>query len=51
MRLEPVRMKKDDAINGYLEFFMGKNTPERQEYIIHNLKVDEDKVEEETNVF
>jgi hypothetical protein len=26
MRLEPVRMKKNDAVNGYLEFYMGKNT-------------------------
>ncbi|HNY14929.1 MAG TPA: DNA topoisomerase IV subunit B, partial [Bacteroidales bacterium] len=29
MRLEPVRMKKQDTVNGYLEFYMGKNTPER----------------------
>jgi topoisomerase-4 subunit B len=41
-------MKKDDAINGYLEFFMGKNTPERQDFIIQNLKIEEDKVEDET---
>ncbi|MDR2887704.1 MAG: type IIA DNA topoisomerase subunit B [Bacteroidales bacterium] len=47
MRLEPVRMKKDDAVNGYLEFYMGKNTPERQDFIIQNLKLEEDKVEEE----
>jgi topoisomerase-4 subunit B len=52
MRLEPVRMKKTDAINGYLEFFMGKNTPERQDFIIQNLRVEEDKVESvETNFF
>ena len=51
MRLEPVRMKKDDAINGYLEFYMGKNTPDRQDFIIQNLKVEDDKVEEEVNVF
>jgi topoisomerase-4 subunit B len=47
MRLEPVRMKKDDAVNGYLEFYMGKNTPERQDFIIDNLKIEEDKLEEE----
>ena len=47
MRLEPVRMKKTDAVNDYLEFFMGKNTPERQDFIIQNLKIEEDKVEEE----
>jgi topoisomerase IV subunit B len=47
MRLEPVRMKKTDSINGYLEFYMGKNTPDRQDFIIENLRIEEDKVEEE----
>jgi topoisomerase-4 subunit B len=47
IRLEPVRMKKHDAINGYLEFYMGKNTPERQDFIIENLRVEEDLAEEE----
>jgi topoisomerase IV subunit B len=47
MRLEPVRMKKDDAVNGYLEFYMGKNTPERQDFIIENLRIEEDIAEEE----
>jgi topoisomerase-4 subunit B len=47
MRLEPVRMKKQDTINGYLEFYMGKNTPERQDFIIDNLRVEDDEVEEE----
>jgi topoisomerase-4 subunit B len=47
MRLEPVRMKKNDSVNGFLEFFMGKNTPDRQEFIIENLRIEEDKVEEE----
>ncbi|MCU0462141.1 MAG: type IIA DNA topoisomerase subunit B [Bacteroidales bacterium] len=47
MRLEPVRMKKQDTINGYLEFYMGKNTPERQDFIIDNLRIEEDKVEQE----
>ncbi|HOO98576.1 MAG TPA: DNA topoisomerase IV subunit B [Bacteroidales bacterium] len=47
MRLEPVRMRKQDTINGYLEFYMGKNTPERQDFIIENLRVEEDKVMEE----
>jgi topoisomerase-4 subunit B len=50
MRLEPVRMKKDDAVNGYLEFFMGKNTPERQDFIIDNLRMEDDIVEEEVAV-
>jgi topoisomerase-4 subunit B len=47
IRLEPVRMKKNDAVNGYLEFYMGKNTPDRQDFIIENLRVEEDLVEEE----
>jgi topoisomerase-4 subunit B len=47
MRLEPVRMKKHDAVNGYLEFYMGKNTPERQDFIIENLRMEDDIVEEE----
>ncbi len=47
MRLEPVRMKKNDAVNGYLEFYMGKNTPERQDFIIENLRIEEDRVGEE----
>lgn len=47
MRLEPVRMKKNDTVNGYLEFYMGKNTPDRQDFIIENLRVEEDLVEQE----
>jgi topoisomerase IV subunit B len=47
MRLEPVRMKKNDAVNGYLEFYMGKNTPDRQDFIIDNLRFEEDLVEQE----
>jgi len=46
MRLEPVRMKKNDSINGFLEFYMGKNTPDRQDFIIENLRVEEDMTEE-----
>ena len=51
MRLEPVRLKKTDAINGYLEFYMGKNTPERQDFIIDNLRVEEDIIEEEKSEY
>ena len=45
MRLEPVRMKRNDSVNGFLEFYMGKNTPERQDFIIENLRIEEDIVE------
>jgi topoisomerase IV subunit B len=46
MRLEPVRVKKGDHIQEILPFFMGKNTPERQDFIIDNLRIEEDLVEE-----
>jgi len=42
MRLEPVIMKKSDPYTQFLEFFMGKNTPERQDFIIDNLRVEEE---------
>ena len=45
MRLEPVSLNKEDLINQLLPFFMGKNTPERQEFIIENLRIEEDLVE------
>jgi len=45
IRLEPVRVKKGDHIQDILPFFMGKNTPERQDFIIENLRVEEDLVE------
>lgn len=42
MRLEPIIIGKDLSIKDMLTFYMGKNTPERQEFIIKNLKVEED---------
>ena len=42
MRLEQVKWRKTDSINDLLEFYMGKNTMERQEFIIDNLVVEED---------
>lgn len=44
IRLEPVLMKKDDSVSGMLEFYMGKNTPDRQEFIIDNLQVEKDEL-------
>lgn len=41
MRLDPVTMRKEDNIKELLEFYMGKNTPDRQEFIVDNLEVDE----------
>ncbi|HAF28846.1 MAG TPA: DNA topoisomerase IV [Bacteroidales bacterium] len=40
IRLDPVRLRRDDAVKDLLEFYMGKNTPERQDFIVENLKID-----------
>ena len=42
MRLDPVKMKKDHFIKEILEFYMGKNTLDRQNFIIDNLVIEED---------
>jgi topoisomerase-4 subunit B len=47
IRLDPVMLDKATSIEKLLEFYMGKNTPDRQEFIINNLKVELDVVEEE----
>ena len=46
MRLDKVRLTKDDPIHDMLEFYMGKNTYERQNFIIGNLRVEKDNVED-----
>lgn len=46
IRLDPVMLDKDMSIEELLSFYMGKNTPDRQEFIINNLKVELDIVEE-----
>ncbi len=45
IRLDPVRLRKDELVEEFLSFYMGKNTPDRQEFIINNLRVEEDLVE------
>ncbi len=42
IRLEPVKMRKEDAVAQLLSFYMGKNTPDRQNFIIENLVIEED---------
>lgn len=42
MRLDPVSLKKEDTVDKLLEFYMGKNTMERQNFIIDNLIVEDD---------
>ncbi len=44
MRLDPVLMKKHESVSQMLEFYMGKNTPERQDFIINNLYIEKDEV-------
>ncbi len=41
IRLEPVQLRKADAVAELLSFYMGKNSPERQDFIINNLKYEE----------
>ena len=45
IRLEPIILRKDTSIKQILQFYMGKNTPDRQSFIIDNLKVEKDLVE------
>ena len=44
MRLDPVMLKKHESVAQMLEFYMGKNTPDRQDFIIDNLYVEKDEV-------
>jgi topoisomerase-4 subunit B len=46
IRLDPVMLSKETSIEKLLDFYMGKNTPERQKFIINNLKVELDLIEE-----
>jgi topoisomerase-4 subunit B len=46
MKLQPVMMLPDTHIQQLLEYYMGKNTPSRQDFIIDNLKVDLNLVED-----
>ena len=45
IRLQPVLLHKDSHLAKILEFYMGKNTPDRQEFIIDNLRIEMDKIE------
>jgi topoisomerase-4 subunit B len=46
IRLDPVMLDKEMSISEMLSFYMGKNTPDRQKFIIENLKVELDLAEE-----
>jgi topoisomerase-4 subunit B len=45
IRLQPVQLDKDSHLRDVLEFYMGKNTPDRQDFIIDNLRIELDKIE------
>lgn len=47
IRLEQVKLNKGDQVPDLLEYYMGKNTMERQNFIIDNLVIEEDEVEDE----
>jgi topoisomerase-4 subunit B len=49
IRLDPVLIGKEAVVKDLLSFYMGKNTPDRQEFIIDNLKVEKDVVEEDAD--
>lgn len=46
IKLEPIILNKETKINDLLKFYMGKNTPDRQQFIIEKLRVEKDLVEE-----
>ena len=48
IRLSPILLTKETSIHNLLNYYMGKNTPERQKNIIENLRVEKDLVEEVT---
>lgn len=48
IRLEPVLMKEDTDIHDLLSYYMGKNTPQRQKFIIQNLRVEKEEIDSES---
>lgn len=45
IKLEPILLQKETSITKLLNYYMGKNTPERQQFIIENLKIEKDLIE------
>ena len=46
IKLQPVIMESGEHVQNLLEYYMGKNSPQRQDFIIDNLRVDLDFIEE-----
>ena len=42
IKLEPVTLAGESSLHGLLDYYMGKNTPERQEFIINRLKIEDE---------
>ena len=42
MRLDPVTLTGETSLHGLLDYYMGKNTPDRQEFIIRNLRIEDE---------
>jgi len=49
IRLDQVTLRKEDSVKELLAYYMGKNTAERQQFIIDNLVIEEDRVDEEVD--
>ena len=47
IRLDQVSLRKEDSVSGLLNFYMGKNTAERQQFIIENLVIEQDDADSE----
>lgn len=50
IRLQPIIMHQEMSVQKLLNYYMGKNTPDRQKFIIENLRIELDEVEEELEV-
>jgi topoisomerase-4 subunit B len=50
IRLQPVMIKQDTHIQQLLEYYMGKNTVQRQEFIIDNLRIELDLIDDKINI-
>lgn len=50
MRLEPVVLQEDTSLDDLLSYYMGKNTPQRQEFIIDNLRFELDEIEDDIEI-
>ena len=50
MRIDPVVVGREANVQDMLSFFMGKNTPDRQKFIIDNLRVEKDDIDEKEEV-